>query len=227
MTSPLYNLQVMGLPQTQLPPLHRVTVEDYLRLEDDATQRHEYRDGEVLAMAGGTLRHSRITTNAIRAVGDRIEGGPCAVYDSNLRVRIPRKTLYTYPDAFVLCGEPQYDPLDTKFCTVLNPRVVIEVLSESTEAYDRGEKFQRYREIESLEEYVLVSQSSATVETFLRQPHGGWLLTAAIGLESTAVLRSIRVDIPLAKVYAGVTFPPAEAEHDEPARPAPETPPLS
>ena len=196
----------MGLP-VEKP---RYTVTDYLQLERSAQERHEYRDGEILLMAGGTADHSLILVNVIGELRNRLKGKPCRAYESNLRIRIPRTVLYTYPDISVICGPRQSDPTDPSGETMTNPRLIVEVLSPSTEAYDRGEKFDRYRKLDSLQEYVLVSQSTPRIETFLRQPEGNWLLTPISGITAVAKLRSIDVELPLAEVYAGVEFPPQE-----------------
>jgi Uma2 family endonuclease len=186
----------------------RFSVEEYLRLEAEAAERHEYRDGEIVAMAGGSPEHSLIIANLIREVGNQLKGSPCRVYDSNLRIRIPRSTLYTYPDLSVVCGEPQFDPQDRRRTTILNPRVLFEVLSEGTEAYDRGDKFRRYLQIESLQEYVLLSQSSPWAGSYLRRDDGSWLFTPAAGLGAVIKLQSVEIELPLAEAYAGITFPP-------------------
>lgn len=157
-------------------------------------------------MAGGTVDHSLIIANVIREIGNRLKGKPCHVFDSNLRVRIPRTVLYTYPDATVLCGARQLDPEDPSGETVVNPKVIVEVLSASTEGYDRGEKFDRYRQLDSLEEYVLVSQGTPRVETFWRQAEGTWLFTAVSGREGVARLRSLGIEVPLGEVYGGIEF---------------------
>lgn len=187
----------------------RTTSEEYLRYEYDAEFRHEWRDGVVTMMAGGTPQHSLIIANIIRELGNGLKGKPCRVYESNLRVRSVRRSLYTYPDATVICGAAQFDPEDTRQQTVINPKLVIEVVSPSSEGDDRGEKFGRYRGIDALEEYVLISQTMPKVETFLRQEGGAWLYHATEGLSATARLRSIDVGLPLAEVFAGVEFPPA------------------
>ena len=193
----------MGLPA----PKHRYTVSDYLHRERESLDKHEYRDGEILLMAGGTADHSLIVANVIRELGNRLRGKPCRVYDSNLRVRIARTVLYTYPDASVICGPREIDPNDPSGETVTNPRLIVEVLSPSTEGYDRGEKFGRYRQLDSLEEYVLVSQAAARIETFWRQADGTWLFTATSGLELAAKLRCMDIELPLAEVYAGIEWP--------------------
>lgn len=188
---------------------HRCSVAEYLRREREALDKHEYRDGEILLMAGGTVHHSRIQANIIGELYARLKGKPCAVHESNLRVRIPRTVLYTYPDVSIICGQPEFDPNDPSGETVTNPRVIVEVLSESTEAYDRGEKFGRYLQLDSLEEYVLVTQTAPRIETFWRQAEGTWLFTAFSGLEAAAKLRCLGIELPLADVYAGIEFPPA------------------
>ena len=124
-----------------------------------------------------------------------------------MRVGIVRRSIRVYPDASVVCGEPRFDPQDTRCTTITNPRAVFEVLSESTEAYDRGEKFGHYRDLASLEEYVLVAQDRPLVEVFTRQEAGHWLFTAAQGLGAAAKLRGLGVDLPLAEVYTGIAFP--------------------
>jgi Uma2 family endonuclease len=130
------------------------------------------------------------------------------VYDSNLRVRIPRTPLYTYPDVSVICGPVQFDPQDPNRTTATNPRLIIEVFSNSTEADDRGEKFRRYLSLESLQEYVLVSQVRPWVETFTRQGDGSWRFATAAGPEGTVKLDSLEVEVPISEVYVGVEFPP-------------------
>jgi Uma2 family endonuclease len=193
----------MGLPVEK----RRYTVEEYLRMERVAQERHEYHDGEVLAMAGGSVEHSLIVSNFNRVLGNALVGNRCRVYDSNLKVSIARTRSFVYPDISVICGQPQFDPSDPAHQTVTNPRVIVEVLSPSTELYDRGVKFTQYRELESFEEYVLISQYQPFAETFFRQPDGTWLFTPYAGLESVLKVRYLGVELRLADVYAGVEFP--------------------
>lgn len=192
----------MGLPQTTI----RYTPEEYLRRERDATERHQFYHGEIFAMAGGSAQHSLIIANVSREVGNHLKSKPCRLYESNLRIRVPRTTLYTYPDASIICGPLQFDPLDLKNETVLNPRLLIEVLSPSTEAYDRGGKFENYQQIESLQEYVLVSSELARVETFFRQNDGTWLYTSTTVPNAAVRLRSLDIELPLSEIYSGITF---------------------
>ena len=183
-----------------------VTPEEYLGLEEAALDKHEYHAGEILAMSGGTYRHSRVIMNFGIEIGLRLKGSPCFPLDSNMRLRLAQSNRYVYPDVMIVCGAPIFDPLDLKQTTIINPKVVIEVLSESTEAYDRGEKFSAYRDLPSMEEYVLVSQNRPTIETFLRQSGGSWLFSAWNGADQVAALRSVAIDVSLSEVYASLTF---------------------
>ncbi len=198
---PVYS-RVMGVPVEK----RRYSIAEYLELERTADVRHEYQDGEILAMSGGSLEQSLITANLIREAGNALKGKPCRVADSNLRVRIPGKGRYMYLDALVFCGPAQFDPQDDKRHTILNPRVSVEVLSPSTEAYDRGDKFTQYRDIESFEEYVLISQDRPNVESWLRQPDGAWSIATHTTLDATAKIRSLGVEISMTEIYAGVEW---------------------
>jgi Uma2 family endonuclease len=187
----------------------RYTVEEYLKMEATAVDRHEYHDGEILAMSGGTYEHSLINVNVTSSLKGLLRGGPCRVAESNLRVRIGMLSKYVYPDASVICGPPVFDPADPKRTTVLNPRVVIEVLSESTESYDRSGKFMLYRMVESHEEYVLISTTQPLVETFRRQEDGSWKVAAYVeGLDGIVEIKALDLRWPLAEIYDGITFPP-------------------
>lgn len=184
-------------------------------MEEKAADRHEYHDGELRMMSGGTYSHSIINANLIRSLGNRLEGAPCRVFESNMRLRIGTREKFVYSDAGVVCGGPMFDPADENRTTILNPRVVMEVLSDSTESYDRGEKFIFYREIGSLEEYVLVSQHVPRVETFTRQPDGSWKIERAVqGLDASARITCLQIEIPLSEIYQGVVFPPLPEGND-------------
>jgi Uma2 family endonuclease len=135
-----------------------LTPEEYLAFEEAAVDRHEYNAGRVRMMAGGTFNHSCIIMNMGAALVTRLKGKPCRALDSNLRVKISRKKVYTYPDISVVCGPVEFDSVDKSRGTILNPKLLIEVLSPSTERYDRGDKFLFYSYIDSLEQYVLISQ---------------------------------------------------------------------
>jgi Uma2 family endonuclease len=201
---------IMGQPQ----PIIRCTPEEYLRRERDVVEKHEFDHGEVFAMSGGTPQHSLIIANVGRELGIALKGKPCRVYDSNLRVRTLRAGHYAYPDISVVCGPMQFDPIDTRKETATNPTLLVEVMSPSTETWDRGGKFASYQSIESLKEYVLVTSDAARIEVYRRQPDGQWLYAATDGVNAVTRLRSIDVELSHAEVYAGADF-------EEP----PETPP--
>jgi Uma2 family endonuclease len=201
----------------------RYTVEEYLALDGVSDVKYEYWDGmliphggwetdangRIVGMAGGTAAHSDVACNLIRELGNALKGTPCKVGDSDLRVRSPRSGRYHYPDVSVTCGPRQFDPPDTEV-TLVNPRVLIEVLSPSTEATDRGDKFREYIAIASLQEYVLASQDRPLVQTFRRSADGEWAVGPWVeGLDASLAFPSLGVTVPLAEVYAGVVFPPA------------------
>jgi Uma2 family endonuclease len=193
----------------------RYTLEEYFEFERNSSERFEYRDGavvnlsETIGMAGGSLAHSQITANIVEAIGARLKGGPCRVYSGDLRIRIPRKVLWAYPDTSVICGKPQIESISGVGDTATNPQVIVEVLSPSTESYDRGDKFARYREIPSLQDFVLVAQHEPRIEVFSRSADGAWSFVPVAAMQASALLRSLGLELPLAEVYAGVDFPPA------------------
>lgn len=190
---------------------HRYTIAEYLQMEETARDRHEFHDGEILMMPGGTYRHSVITTNTLTTLANHLKGKPCRPLDSNMRVRIPTRRSYVYPDITIVCGPPVFDVDDPKETTIINPTVVIEVLSESTEAYDRTDKFDKYRDNPHMKEYVLISQKQPTVQTFLRQDDGSWRFNACQGMHGAAELRSVNLTLPLKEIYDGVNFEEASA----------------
>src|SRR2546425_9750990 len=154
-------------------PKTRITPEEYLELERKAEIKSEYLDGEMFAMSGVTREHSTIVVNVTTELNVQVKGRPCEVHGPDLRVKVSPTGLYTYPDVAVICGEPQFE--DPHFDTLLDPHLIIEVLSDSTESYDRGKKFAHYRAIDSLREYILVSQTEYRIERFCRQDDGSWL----------------------------------------------------
>ena len=188
-------------------PLRRLTPDEYLEIERVAEFKSEFFAGEMFAMAGGTPQHSLIATNLAREFGNLLKGGDCAAYNADLRIKIEATGLYTYPDLSVICGPLQFDEGTND--TVINPTVLVEVLSDSTEAYDRGKKFEHYRQIPALKDYLLVSQKEPRIEHFIRQSDGGWLLNEAAGLEASLQLPSLRIAIALGEVFDKVNFIPA------------------
>ena len=182
-----------------------VTPEEYLRLERAADYKSEYYAGEIFSMAGGSPTHSVIIASAIGELCNRLKGHRCVPYDSNLRVFVASTGLYTYPDASVICGPLELVPGHDDMIT--NPPLTVEVLSDATEAYDRGKKFAHYRTLPSFAEYVLVSQKEPLVEVFFRMADGTWQLTPARGREASVRLQSLGVELRLAEVYDRVEFP--------------------
>jgi Uma2 family endonuclease len=186
-------------------PKSKLTAKEYLEIERRAAIRSEFFDGETFAMADGSREHNRIKENLVIELGTRFKGGPCQSFSSDQRVLVEATGLYTYPDIVILCGPGTYDPADRD--TLTNPTALIEVLSPSAERYDRGAKFRNYQRIPSLTEYVLVAQDEPVCERFVRQADGSWALVSFVELAATLAFASFHAAIPLADVYADVTFP--------------------
>jgi len=182
-------------------PRQRLTIEEYLAFERETETRLDYLNGETFAMTGASHEHNVIVTNAVAALRPQLRSRGCTLYANDMRVRTPAD-LFTYPDLVVVCGERRFD--DPRRDTLLNPTVLLEVLSESTRDYDRGTKFTHYRMIPSLVEYVLVAQDGIHVEHFVRQASDRWLLTEIAGREQTLELSSIRCKLALRDVYEDV-----------------------
>lgn len=181
------------------------TPEEYLSLERVSEIRHEYLDGFVYAMAGESPEHSTICFNLAGSLHGQLKDAPCRGFSPNMKVRTNESGLYAYPDLMVVCGEPAFH--DDRRDVITNPTAIFEVLSPSTEAYDRGEKFLRYStEIETLQDYLLVAQDQPRIEHFSRQPDGTWLSSEVSGLTETLALPSIDCRIALADVYSRITF---------------------
>lgn len=189
-----------------------LTPEQYLAIERDCEQKHEFYRGEMFAMSGATRAHNQITFNLARVLGNQLLDRDCTAYVSDMRVSISPTGLYTYPDGIVTCEKPRFE--DDQLDTLLNPQVIFEVLSESTEKYDRGKKFEQYRQIGSLTDYILISQDHAQIEHFTRQQDGQWLLSEASGLASTLALPTVDCQLSLADVYAKVEFPEATSQNE-------------
>ncbi|MDB5307502.1 MAG: uncharacterized protein JWO38_1704 [Gemmataceae bacterium] len=185
----------------------KLTEAEYLAIERAAEFKSEFFNGEMFAMAGATYDHNRIKDNLASVLNSRLAGGPCFALTSDMKVKVSKTGLYAYPDIVILCGEPQFG--DGSRDTILNPAVVIEVLSPSTEKYDRGAKFRQYQKLESLNEYVLVSQDEPICERFVRQPDDSWMLTSATGLAAELCFGTVPVRVALAAIYEGVVFPDA------------------
>lgn len=179
-----------------------LTPEEYLAIERKSEIKHEYFAGEMFAMVGASKRHNLITANIIRVLGNQLLNRPCNVYPSDMRVKVSATGKYTYPDVVVACDEEQYD--DAQEDTLLNPVVIIEVLSESTEAYDRGKKFEQYQYIESLTEYLLVAQELYRIEQYVRQSNREWRYSEYHTAEDVVKLGVIGCELALTDVYTKV-----------------------
>jgi Uma2 family endonuclease len=177
-----------------------MTAGEYLALELQSEERHEFLDGEMFAMSGASAEHNDIVWNIASSFHSQLRGRPCRASIADMRLQVRETGLYTYPDIVVVCGERRFAEPDT----LLNPTLIVEVLSPSTEAYDRGRKFGHYRTIETLQEVVFVAQDRVNVERFSRQPAGAWLLSEARRLEDQLPLPSIGCQLSLSAVYERV-----------------------
>ncbi len=186
-------------------PKTLLTPEQYLEIERKAEYKSEYFNGEMFAMAGAKWAHNLLVANLVAGLHRQFESRLCLVLPSDMRIRASATGLYTYPDVIGICGEPRF--LDDQRDTLLNPGLIVEVLSHSTEAYDRGRKFESYKSIDSLREYLLVASDRIHADLYNRQPDGRWLLTSADKLEDSLSLESVGAQLTLADLYEKVEFP--------------------
>lgn len=182
-----------------------MTPEEFLAFERASDEKHEYRDGVIVAMSGARRSHNLISVNLGARLWECLKDKQCEAYISDMRVYVPQSKLYTYPDIAVVCGEPEFR--DGVFDTLLNPTLIIEILSETTESYDRGQKFEYYRRIDSLQEYVLISQTRPYAEKFNKHGDGFWMLTEVSGIDAEFPLDSIDCALKFADAYTKVNFP--------------------
>lgn len=182
-----------------------VSPENYLTMERQSLEKHEYFDGEVFLMAGASDEHNTIAVNTVSELHQQLKKRPCKVYQSDMRVHIPKTGLFTYPDVIVVCGKPQFFP-DATLDTLTNPVLIVEILSASTEGYDKGAKFDNYRSLESLREYVLVSQEAKKVIRYTKQTNGSWVLMDFIGDKTEIELSSIECILTIEDIYDKVEF---------------------
>ena len=180
-------------------PRPRLSPEEYLTIERQSEYRSEYFDGEIIATTGSSRKHNLIVANLTRDLTQQLKGKPCELYPNDMRVQVPSSRLYTYPDVVIVCGEPQFE--DEYVDTLLNPTLIIEALSESTESYDRGKKFGYYRTVATLSEYLLIAQDEYKVEQYVKQVDGRWLFSEASSLDATVELGSIQCLLALKEVY--------------------------
>ncbi len=183
-------------------PKKQYTLDEYFELERTMREKHEFFLGEIFAMGRASEAHNLIVANVLGELRQYLRGKPCRVYPSDMRVKVSLSGLYTYPDVVVVCGQPQIEPPGD---TLFNPTLLVEALSESSEAYDRGKKSEQYRTLASLTDYLLIAQDRTLVEHYSRQPGERWLLHAATRLEDTVAISSLGCELPLSEVYLNVT----------------------
>lgn len=176
----------------------KLTPEEYLQQEREAALKSEYRDGQLLAMAGASREHNRINTNLVRELSTQLKHSPCDVFSQDMKTRTS-PTKFAYPDVVIVCGEPEF--LDDEADVVTNPTVIFEILSPNTESYDRGDKFADYQQRTSLKEYVLIAQNKVSVERYTRQESGLWLYERLAKREDTLTLSSVSASLSLDEIY--------------------------
>ncbi len=187
-------------------PLPRMSLEQYLELEERSERLHEFHDGEVYEMESATFRHQQIGTQFLGGVRPALKARGCEIHCTGTRVATSRTGLYTYPDLVIFSGQPKF--WDTDPNTLANPRVLVEILSPSTMDYNFGTKFRLYRDLNSLEEYVTIHQDEPLIEHHVRQPDGSWLIRDLQGPDATLRLASVGVEIGLSAIYEGIEFDP-------------------
>ena len=185
-----------------LQPKPSLTAQDYLAWERQQETRHEFFDGEIFAMTGASREHNLVCVNIFASLHTQLRGKPCEVYNNDMRVKVSETGMYTYPDIVAACAQPQFE--DAEVDTLLNPVLIIEVLSDSTEQYDRGAKFRHYRTLPSLQDYLLVAQTECRVEHYVREAGSRWLLTEYGDLNDMIELASVGCRLDLREMYERV-----------------------
>lgn len=187
-----------------MPATIATSPQDYLAFERDSKEKHEYFQGKVIALAGASLGHNRLVANILREAGEALKSKSYEILPSDIRISIPSHESYMYPDAVIICGQPEME--DDRFDTLKNPVVIFEILSPSTEDHDRGKKFFFYRQIPSFKEYILVDSTRAFVEVSRRGEDGAWKFETVEDLSSQLFIASVGISIPLAEIYRNVNF---------------------
>jgi Uma2 family endonuclease len=187
-------------------PKRKLTPQEYLAIERAAEFKSEYHDGEMFIMSGARLPHVTINSNLVFHLRRAFENGTCRVLANDMRIKVARTGLYTYPDTIIVCDKPVLE--DSEMDTLLNPTVLFEILSKSTELYDRGTKFEHYQSIESLKEYVLVTQNRHRIERYVRGTGHEWTYSEFSDPEGVFQLGSLPASIPMKSLYEDVEFPP-------------------
>ena len=188
----------------------KMTAAEYLAAERLSKVKHEFFKGRIVAMAGASRKHNQISSNLVRIIGNQLLDKPCSVYSSDMRVKNKEASKYSYPDVVVSCQDERFE--DEEEDTLLNPLLILEILSDSTEAYDRGDKFFSYRQIKSFVEYILVSQKSCHVERFIRQPDNAWLYSEFNHVDDEFKLSSVDCNLCLREIYDKVKFEEVTSE---------------
>jgi Uma2 family endonuclease len=191
-------------------PKRKFTIEEYIEFDKHNEGRWEYFDGEVIDMAGGTLDHNQIASNVSRVLGNKLEDKGCRALPSDMRLKVPKALPYRYPDVVVVCGDPIIETIQGQEMLV-NPLLIVEVLSASTKGYDFDFKFTAYQSIESFREYLLIAQDRPHVTQYVRQGEGQWLRSDIEGMESVVKLASVDCELTFDEIYRLVKFPPAES----------------
>ena len=187
-----------------VPVIKLLSIEEYLTLEEEAEEKHEYYQGELFAMAGGTIAHNQIVTNTVGEIHSFLKGKSCQVFESNQKIYVEAATLFTYPDVSIVCDE--LERWNNRNDIITNPIVIVEVLSKKTQNYDRGNKFKFYRSLPSLKEYILVSSLEVLVERYTKQSSGFWNLREAFNPEEDFLIESINFSCSIKELYRKVTF---------------------
>jgi len=190
-------------------PKKKYTLEEYLELDKNSEERYEYFDGEVFAMAGESPNHARISGNVYSALQERLRRGRCEVFNSEMRIKVPAALPYRYPDVSVVCGEPVFDNIDGQQ-TLVNPILIIEVLSPLTAGYDLVEKFAAYQSIHSFQEYILISQDRPHVIQHIKKAERRWLRIEIEGMKNTVTMESAWVTLNMTELYERVDFQPSK-----------------
>jgi Uma2 family endonuclease len=186
------------------PKYNFISPEQYLEMERASSEKHQYYKGQVFVMSGASVNHFMITKNINRLALPFLHGKSCDLYGSDLRIHIPENTLYTYPDFSIICGVLQ--TTDKEKDTITNPSAIIEILSRSTKNYDRGTKFNLYRSIPSLQEYILIDSTEVSAEIFTRNPDNTWQLTEFKKISDNLTIRTIGLTLQLKDIYEGINF---------------------
>lgn len=188
-------------------PEKRYTLEEYLELDRTSEERLEFWDGEVFCMSGGSRSHDRIIINCIVSLSAKLDASKCQVFSADMRIKVPSAPPFRYGDLSALCGEAAFEEV-SGVDTLVNPQIIVEVLSPSTEAYDRGDKFTHYKSIPTLRECLLVAQHRPHVTRLFKDKDGQWIHSDVDGLESSVYLSSLNFELPMSEIYRDISFEP-------------------